>query len=87
MPRAPQHILNQLIFLNVVIHSVAQSSCAVMTRPHFMRPCKSWSLDYRSLFDTSRLVKNKNGLCVPVLIGPIKLGPNKHGQFVLMINT
>jgi hypothetical protein len=27
--------------------------------PSFMRPCKSWSLDYRSLFDMSLLVKNE----------------------------
>jgi hypothetical protein len=25
--------------------------------------------------------------CVPVLFGPHKLGPNKHGQFVLMVKT
>jgi hypothetical protein len=56
------------------------------TRPSFMCPCKSSSL-YRSLFDMSRPVKNKNGLCVPVLIGPHKLGPNKHGQFFPMIKT
>jgi hypothetical protein len=42
---------------------------AMTTCPRFMRPCKSLSLDYRSLFNTSRLVKYKNGLCVPVLIG------------------
>jgi hypothetical protein len=58
-----------------------------MTRPHFMCPCKSWSLDYRSLFNTSRLVKNKSGLCVPVLIGPHKLGPNEHGQLFPIVNT
>jgi hypothetical protein len=50
------------------------------TRPRFMCPCKSSSLDYRSLFDTSRLVKNKNGLCVPILIGPQNLRPNEHSR-------
>jgi hypothetical protein len=59
----------------------------MMMRPHFVRPCKSWSLDHRSLFNKSCLVKNKNGLCVPVLIGPHKLGPNEHGQLVLMVNN
>jgi hypothetical protein len=49
------------------------------TRPRFMRPCKSLSLEYRSLLNTSQLVKNKNGFCIPVLIDPYKLGPNKHG--------
>jgi hypothetical protein len=60
---------------------------AMTTRPRFMRPCKSSSLDYRSLLDTSRVVKNENGLCVPVLIGPYKWGLNKHGQLVPMVNT
>jgi hypothetical protein len=38
------------------------------------------SLDYRPLFDTSRLVKNKNELRVPVLIDLHKLGPKEHGR-------
>jgi hypothetical protein len=59
---------------------------AMTTHPRFMRPCKSTSLDYRSLFDSSRLVKNKNGLCVPVLIGPHKSEPDKHGQFVPVVD-
>ncbi len=53
---------------------------AMTKRPHFMRPCKSSSLDYRSLFDTSCLVKNKNGFCGPILIGPQNLVPNKHSR-------
>ncbi len=57
------------------------------TRTRFMRPCKSSYLDNRSLFDMYRLVKNKNGMGVPVLIGPHKLGPNKHGQYVPMVKT
>jgi hypothetical protein len=60
---------------------------AMTIRTRFMRPCKSSSLDYRFLFNMSRLVKNKNGICVPVLIGPLKLGPNKHGQYVPMVKT
>jgi hypothetical protein len=59
----------------------------MMMRHHFMRPCKSWSLDHSSLFNKSCLVKNKSGLCVPVSIGPHKLGPNEHGQLVLMVNN
>ncbi len=57
------------------------------TRPRFMRPCKSSPLDYRSLLDMSRVVKNENGFCVPVLIGPYKWGLNEHGQLVPMVNT
>jgi hypothetical protein len=46
------------------VHLSITLSGAMMMRPHFMCPCKGWSLDYRSLFDMSILVKNKSGLCV-----------------------
>ncbi len=75
------------ISLVLNISSTSQRYGAMTTRPHFMRPCKSSSLGYRSLFDMSHLVKNKNGICVFVLIGPHKLGPKKHGQFVPMVKT
>jgi hypothetical protein len=52
-----------------------------------MRPCKSLSLDYRSLLDTFQLVKNENGFCALVVIDPYKLGPNEHGQLVPTVNT
>jgi hypothetical protein len=55
-------------------------------RPRFMRPRKSSSLDYRSLLNTSRVVKNENGFCVPVLIGPYQWGLNEHGQLVPIHN-
>jgi hypothetical protein len=80
-PIRPYHFQTDLIWCD------GRFNAAMMTRPRFMRPCKSSSLDYRSLLDMSCLVKNKNGLCVPVLIGRHKLGPNKHGQFVLMFRT
>jgi hypothetical protein len=65
----------------------SQAMGAMMTHPLSMRPCKMWTLDYRSLFDTFHLTKNKNGLCVPVLIFPHKFGPNEQGQFVPIVNT
>jgi hypothetical protein len=37
---------------------------AMTIHPRFMHPCKSWSLDHRSLFVKSRFVKNENGLRV-----------------------
>jgi predicted ABC-type sugar transport system permease subunit len=57
--------------------------------PRFMRPCKSWSLNYLSLFDRSLLVETKSGLCVPVLIGPHKLRPNKQtiGHYTMLHNS
>jgi hypothetical protein len=69
------------------ITSLDPQTSAITTRPRFMCPCKSSCLDYGSLFDTSPLVKNKNGLCVPILLGPHKLGPDKLGQFVFMVKT
>ncbi len=80
-PIRPYHFQADLIWWD------GRFNAAMMTRPRFMRPCKSSSLDYRSLLDMSCLVKNKNWLCVPVLIGRHKLGPNKHGQFVAMVRT
>ncbi len=56
---------------------------AMTIGPRFMHPFKSWSLDYRSLFDTSLFVQTKSGLCVPVLIGLQKLGPNEHRQLTI----
>jgi hypothetical protein len=67
--------------------SNADSVGAMTMRPRFMRPCKSSSLDYRSLLNTSQVVKNENGFCVPVLIGPYKWGLNEHRQLVPMVNT
>jgi hypothetical protein len=58
--------------ISVVAIGLQSVTGAMTTRPRFMRPCKSSSLDYRSLHDTSQLVNNENGFCVPVLIGSYK---------------
>ncbi len=76
-----------LELLYVTTGSAKTVQGAMMMRPRFMRPCKSLSLDDRSLFVASLLVKNKSGSCFPVLIGPHKLGPNEHGILVPMVNT